>query len=85
MKSAATEKLWTDDQLLALHSGDGRKHEMWFGKIITMPPREEHTATLQRGCSRRWLRWPANPNSDVCLKTRPLTDFARPDTHFAAC
>jgi Uma2 family endonuclease len=38
MRTALTERIWTDDELLALHSGDGRKHELWYGKIVTMPP-----------------------------------------------
>ncbi|MBI5772614.1 MAG: Uma2 family endonuclease [Verrucomicrobia bacterium] len=37
MKTLSTNKLWTDDQLMALDR-DGRKHEVWFGKVITMPP-----------------------------------------------
>ena len=37
MKVPATEKIWTDTQLTALHR-DGRKHELWFGKIVTMSP-----------------------------------------------
>ena len=37
MKAIETTKLWTDDQLLALDR-DGRKHEVWFGKVVTMPP-----------------------------------------------
>ena len=37
MKAHAAEKLWTDDQLMALDR-DGRKHELWFGKVITMSP-----------------------------------------------
>lgn len=46
---AAAEKLWTDDQLMALHSGDGRKHELWFGKVITMSPAgAEHGDVISR-------------------------------------
>jgi Uma2 family endonuclease len=37
MKTLSQNKLWTDDQLMALDR-DGRKHEVWFGKVITMPP-----------------------------------------------
>ncbi|GDY20808.1 hypothetical protein LBMAG56_21540 [Verrucomicrobiota bacterium] len=37
MKTLSENKIWTDDQLLALAS-DGRKHELWFGKVVTMPP-----------------------------------------------
>ena len=33
-----TRGFWTDDDLLALGSSDDRKHELWNGKIITMPP-----------------------------------------------
>jgi Uma2 family endonuclease len=29
--------IWTDAELLALHR-DGRKHELWFGKVVTMAP-----------------------------------------------
>ena len=48
MKTLASPKLWTDDQLLALHA-DGRKHELWFGKIITMPPAgAEHGEVIAR-------------------------------------
>ena len=42
--SARVEKLhpkgefWTDDELLALGASDDLKHELWNGKIITMPP-----------------------------------------------
>jgi Uma2 family endonuclease len=34
----AAEKLWTDDELLALSAPDGRKRELWFGRVITMSP-----------------------------------------------
>ncbi len=37
MKALLTNKLWTDNQLMAL-GRDGQKHELWFGKVITMPP-----------------------------------------------
>ena len=29
--------VWTDSELLALDR-DGRKHELWFGKVVTMAP-----------------------------------------------
>jgi len=38
MKALALQKIWTDDQLLALGRKDDRKYELWFGKIITLPP-----------------------------------------------
>jgi len=48
MKAAEIEKIWTDDQLLALHD-DGRKHELWDGKVITMPPAgAEHGDVIAR-------------------------------------
>jgi len=37
MKTVLQTKLWTDNQLMALDR-DGRKHEVWFGKVVTMPP-----------------------------------------------
>ncbi len=37
MKTLASKKLWTDDKLMALKPAD-HKHELWFGKIIAMPP-----------------------------------------------
>ena len=33
MKATATEKVWTDDELMALDC-DGRGHELWFGKVV---------------------------------------------------
>ena len=33
MKSLAPDKLWTDDQLMALKPAD-RKHELWFGNSV---------------------------------------------------
>jgi Uma2 family endonuclease len=49
MKALASQKLWTDDQLLALGRKDDRKHELWFGKIITMPPAGgEHGDVIMR-------------------------------------
>lgn len=48
MKASTTEKLWTDDQLMALDC-DGRKHELWFGKVITMSPAgAEHGGVISR-------------------------------------
>lgn len=48
MKVADIDKIWTDDQLLALHD-DGRKHELWDGKVITMPPAgAEHGDVIMR-------------------------------------
>ena len=38
MKSAPTKEIWTDDELMALDSKDGRKHELWQGRIVTMSP-----------------------------------------------
>ena len=37
MKTFSADKLWTDNQLMALGQ-DGRKHELWLGKVVTMPP-----------------------------------------------
>jgi Uma2 family endonuclease len=37
VRTLTQNKIWTDDQLLALDR-DGRKHEVWFGKVVTMPP-----------------------------------------------
>jgi Uma2 family endonuclease len=34
---AAAPRIWSDDQLLRLH-GDGRRHELWRGKVVTMSP-----------------------------------------------
>jgi len=31
-------EFWTDDELLAIGAADDLKHELWNGKIITMPP-----------------------------------------------
>src|SRR5438552_2669630 len=31
-------EFWTDDELLALGASDDLKHELWNGRIITMPP-----------------------------------------------
>jgi len=48
MKAPTTDKLWTDDQLMALDS-DGLKHELWFGKVITMSPAgAEHGDVISR-------------------------------------
>ena len=48
MKTLAPTKLWTDDALMALDR-DGRKHELWFGKVVTMPPAgAEHGDTIMR-------------------------------------
>lgn len=39
MKGApASTRIWTDDELMALDSNDGRKQELWHGKIVTMSP-----------------------------------------------
>src|ERR1041385_5552211 len=38
MKGAPTKEIWTDDELMALDSKDGRKHELWHGRIVTMSP-----------------------------------------------
>src|SRR6266700_3253622 len=38
MKGASPAKIWTDDELMALDSKDGRKHELWQGRIVTMSP-----------------------------------------------
>ncbi len=38
MKSAPIKEIWTDDELMALDSKDGRKHELWRGRIVTMSP-----------------------------------------------
>ncbi len=38
MKRAPTSKIWTDDELMALDSNDGRKHELWHGRIVTRSP-----------------------------------------------
>ena len=47
MKSAA-ERIWTDDELMALDQ-DGRKHELWFGRIVTMSPAgAEHGDVIAR-------------------------------------
>ncbi len=37
MKTAATQKIWSDDELLELHS-QGRRCELWRGKVVTMSP-----------------------------------------------
>ncbi|HKS38814.1 MAG TPA: Uma2 family endonuclease [Verrucomicrobiae bacterium] len=48
MKALATQKVWTDDQLLDLHR-DGRKHEVWHGKVMTMAPAgSEHGDVISR-------------------------------------
>lgn len=45
MKAAAHERLWSDDELMALDH-DGVRHELWFGKVSTMPPcGGEHSGT----------------------------------------
>src|SRR6266571_3176647 len=38
MKSVSAMRIWTDDELMALDSKDGRKHELWQGRIVTMSP-----------------------------------------------
>ncbi len=38
MKTAPPTRIWTDDELMALDSKDGRKHELWHGRIVTMSP-----------------------------------------------
>ena len=38
MKAASATRIWTDDELMALDSKDGRKHELWQGRIVTMSP-----------------------------------------------
>jgi Uma2 family endonuclease len=38
MKSPPSTRIWTDDELMALDSKDGRKHELWHGKVVTMSP-----------------------------------------------
>jgi len=38
MKAASTSRIWTDDELMALDSKDGHKHEMWHGRIVTRSP-----------------------------------------------
>src|SRR5438132_1431029 len=38
MKTASATRIWTDDELMALDSKDGRKHELWHGRIVTMSP-----------------------------------------------
>ena len=38
MKTASATRIWTDDELMALDSNDGRKHELWHGRIVTMSP-----------------------------------------------
>ena len=48
MKALAPTKLWTDDALLALDQ-DGRKHELWLGKVVTRPPDgAEHGDVIMR-------------------------------------
>jgi len=37
MKPPSSTKIWSDDQLMALHD-DGLKHELWNGRIVTMSP-----------------------------------------------
>jgi Uma2 family endonuclease len=37
MKTLSRNKTWTDDQLMALDR-DGQKHELLYGKVVTMPP-----------------------------------------------
>jgi hypothetical protein len=34
MKGASPTKIWADDELMALDSGDGRKHELWNGHAV---------------------------------------------------
>jgi len=38
MKAASATGIWTDEELMALDSKDGRKHELWHGRIVTMSP-----------------------------------------------
>ena len=48
MKAPAAEKLWTDNELMALDH-DGQKHELLFGKVITMSPAgAEHGDVISR-------------------------------------
>lgn len=37
MKAAAPAKIWSDDELMALH-GDGQRQELWNGKVVTLSP-----------------------------------------------
>jgi Uma2 family endonuclease len=37
MKTVASTKIWTDEEIMALDGKDGRKHELWHGKIVTTP------------------------------------------------
>lgn len=51
---ASAEKIWTDDELMALDQ-DGRKHELWFGKVITMSPAgAEHGDVIVRLTAAIW-------------------------------
>lgn len=48
MKTLGTQKIWTDDELLGLDR-DGRKHEVWHGKVMTMAPAgSEHGDAIMR-------------------------------------
>lgn len=45
MNTLLQNKIWTDDALLALDR-EGRRHELWLGKIVTMTPGgAEHSGT----------------------------------------
>ena len=37
MKAATSPRIWSDDELMRLH-GDGLRHELWNGRIITLSP-----------------------------------------------
>ena len=48
MKTLSPIKIWTDSQLMTLKPAN-QKHELWFGKIITMPPAGfEHGDVIMR-------------------------------------
>ena len=48
MTTIDTQRIWTDDELFG-RDRDGRKHEIWHGKLMTMAPAgSEHGDAIMR-------------------------------------